>query len=160
MPSTKNVLKMKKAMTAATSTDRDEARDARGRSRRRRRGSSGPGFSLAQPQAFAPLDQFRQMAGARIGGTVGPVLLSAWGEAGDGGRNGDLLLTVRVEELEAGPSAMLQSKGRDREGRGEREGGREGGRGFGGRDRDDRLRPGREGGRDRAERNEGEGDRA
>lgn len=69
-------------------------------------------------------------------------------------------LTVRVEELEAGPSAMLQSKGRDREGRGEREGGREGGRGFGGRDRDDRLRPGREGGRDRAERNEGEGDRA
>jgi len=47
-------------------------------------GSSGPGFSLAQPQAFAPLDQFRQMAGARIGGTVGPVLLSAWGEAGDG----------------------------------------------------------------------------
>ena len=45
-------------------------------------------------------------------------------------------LTVRVEELEAGPSAMLQSKGRDREGRGEREGGREGGRVFGGRDRD------------------------
>lgn len=80
-------------------------------------------------------------------------------------------LTVRVEELEAGPSAMLQSKGRDREGRGEREGGREGGRGFGGRDRDDRLRPGRDGGReggfggrDRGERPaasaEGEGDRA
>ncbi len=80
-------------------------------------------------------------------------------------------LTVRVDELEAGPSAMLQSKGRDREGRGEREGGREGGRGFGGRDRDDRLRPGRDGGReggfggrDRGERPaasaEGEGDRA
>lgn len=66
-------------------------------------------------------------------------------------------LTVRVEELEAGPSAMLQSKGRDREGRGEREGGREGGRGgFGGRDRDDRLRPGR----DRAERHDAEGERA
>lgn len=82
--------------------------------------------------------------------------------------NEDVLryLTVRVDELEAGPSAMLQSKGRDREGGREgREGGREGGRGFGGRDRDDRLRPGRdggrEGGRDRAERStEGEGDRA
>ncbi|MBI2255722.1 MAG: 30S ribosomal protein S6 [Proteobacteria bacterium] len=84
--------------------------------------------------------------------------------------NEDVLryLTVRVEELEAGPSAMLQSKGRDREGG--REGGRgdrEGGRGFGGRDRDDRLRPGREGGfggRDRGERPaaaaEGEGDRS
>jgi small subunit ribosomal protein S6 len=88
--------------------------------------------------------------------------------------NEDVLryLTVRVDELEAGPSAMLQSKGRDRDergGRGDREGGREGGR-FGGRDRDDRLRPGREGGReggfggrDRGERPvaaEGEGDRA
>lgn len=91
--------------------------------------------------------------------------------------NEDVLryLTVRVDELEAGPSAMLQSKGRDREGRegrGDREGGREGGRGFGGRDRDDRLRPGRDGGReggfggrDRGERPaaaaaEGEGDRS
>jgi small subunit ribosomal protein S6 len=89
--------------------------------------------------------------------------------------NEDVLryLTVRVDELEAGPSAMLQSKGRDREGgrEGGREG-REGGRGFGGRDRDDRLRPGREGGReggfggrDRGERSapvaaEGEGDRS
>ena len=55
-------------------------------------------------------------------------------------------LTVRVEALEEGPSAMLQSRGRDREGR---EGGREGGfgrreRSFGGggfggdRDRGDR----------------------
>lgn len=73
-------------------------------------------------------------------------------------------LTVRVEALEEGPSAMLQSRGRDREGR-EREGGfgrRErsfGGdrdRGFGGDrgergdrggdrpERDDRLRPVRE----------------
>lgn len=95
--------------------------------------------------------------------------------------NEDVLryLTVRVDELEAGPSAMLQSKGRDREGReggrGDREGGREGGRSFGGggRDRDDRLRPGRDGapreggfgGRDRGERPaavaaEGEGDRS
>lgn len=88
--------------------------------------------------------------------------------------NEDVLryLTVRVDELEAGPSAMLQSKGRDRDDRGGREGGREGGRGFGGRDRDDRLRPGREGGReggfggrDRGERPaavaaEGEGDRS
>ena len=90
--------------------------------------------------------------------------------------NEDVLryLTVRVDELEAGPSAMLQSKGRDRDDRPGREGGREGGRGFGGRDRDDRLRPGREGGReggfggrDRGERSErpavaaeGEGDRS
>lgn len=82
--------------------------------------------------------------------------------------NEDVLryLTVRVDELEAGPSAMLQSKGRDREGgreggRGEREGGRFGGRERG--DRDDRLRPTRDsGGRDRAERPaaEAEGDRA
>jgi small subunit ribosomal protein S6 len=72
-------------------------------------------------------------------------------------------LTVRVDALEEGPSAMLQSRGRDREGR-EREGGfgrRE--RSFGDRDRgfggdrserggergerperDDRLRPVRE----------------
>ena len=80
--------------------------------------------------------------------------------------NEDVLryLTVRVDELEAGPSAMLQSKGRDREGReggrGDREGGREGGRSFGGgRDRDDRLRPGREGGRDGAPREGGFGGR-
>jgi small subunit ribosomal protein S6 len=84
--------------------------------------------------------------------------------------NEDVLryLTVRVEELEAGPSAMLQSKGRDREGGREDRPRREGG--FGGRDRDDRLRPGREGGReggygrDRGERQassgEGEGDRS
>ena len=72
-------------------------------------------------------------------------------------------LTVRVEALEEGPSAMLQSRGRDREGR-EREGGfgrreRSFGdrdRGFGGErggergergdrpERDDRLRPVRE----------------
>jgi small subunit ribosomal protein S6 len=69
-------------------------------------------------------------------------------------------LTVRVEALEEGPSAMLQSRGRDREGRGDREGGfgrRD--RGFGGDrgfdrgdrgdrgdrpERDDRLRPVRE----------------
>jgi small subunit ribosomal protein S6 len=47
-------------------------------------------------------------------------------------------LTVRVDALEEGPSAMLQSRGRDREGR-EREGGfgrRE--RSFGDRDRGDR----------------------
>ena len=88
--------------------------------------------------------------------------------------NEDVLryLTVRVDELEAGPSAMLQSKGRDREGREGGRGDREGGRSFGGgRDRDDRLRPGREGGReggfggrDRGERPaaaaEGEGDRS
>ncbi|HWU00492.1 MAG TPA: 30S ribosomal protein S6 [Terriglobales bacterium] len=59
-------------------------------------------------------------------------------------------LTVKVEELEEGPSAMLQSRGRDRDdrgGRGDREGGRgdrEGGRGgYRGGDRDDRLRPSR-----------------
>jgi small subunit ribosomal protein S6 len=47
-------------------------------------------------------------------------------------------LTVRVDELEEGPSAMLQSKGRDRDDRGDRggRGDREGGR----RDRDDRPR--------------------
>ncbi|HVJ34373.1 MAG TPA: 30S ribosomal protein S6 [Terriglobia bacterium] len=58
-------------------------------------------------------------------------------------------LTVKVDELEEGPSAMLQSRGRDRDdrgGRGDREGrgdrDREGGRGGGYRgDRDDRLRP-------------------
>lgn len=74
-------------------------------------------------------------------------------------------LTVRVEALEEGPSAMLQSRGRDREGRerGDREGGgfgrRERSFGGGGFDRgdrgdrgdrpdrgerDDRLRPVRE----------------
>jgi small subunit ribosomal protein S6 len=62
--------------------------------------------------------------------------------------NEDVLrhLTVKVEELEEGPSAMLQSRGRDRDDRGGREGrgDREGGRGGGGyRDRDDRLRPSR-----------------
>ncbi|WP_119459727.1 30S ribosomal protein S6 [Rhodospirillaceae bacterium SYSU D60014] len=48
--------------------------------------------------------------------------------------NEDILryLTVRVDELEEGPSAMLQSRHRDREG------GREGGSRF--RDRDDRPR--------------------
>lgn len=80
--------------------------------------------------------------------------------------NEDVLryLTVRVEELEAGPSAMLQSKGRDREGGREDRPRREGG--FGGRDRDDRpRREGGFGGRDRGERSapaaaEGEGDRS
>jgi small subunit ribosomal protein S6 len=57
-------------------------------------------------------------------------------------------LTVRVDELEAGPSAMIQSKGRDREGREGREGGREGRDREFRRDRDDfkrddRLRPSR-----------------
>jgi small subunit ribosomal protein S6 len=74
-------------------------------------------------------------------------------------------LTVRVEALEEGPSAMLQSRGRDREGR-EREGGfgrrersfggggfdrgdrgdrgERGDRGDRGGERDDRLRPVRE----------------
>ncbi|WP_119302736.1 30S ribosomal protein S6 [Dongia deserti] len=61
-------------------------------------------------------------------------------------------LTVRVDALEEGPSAMLQSRGRDREGREGGFGRRD--RGFGGdRDRgdrpdrgerDDRLRPVRE----------------
>jgi small subunit ribosomal protein S6 len=61
--------------------------------------------------------------------------------------NEDVLrhLTVKVEELEEGPSAMLQSRGRDRDdrgGRGDREGrgDRGGGGGYRG-DRDDRLRP-------------------
>ena len=55
--------------------------------------------------------------------------------------NEDILryLTVRVDELEEGPSAMLQSRHRDREGG--REGGRDGGReGSRFRDRDDRPR--------------------
>jgi small subunit ribosomal protein S6 len=61
------------------------------------------------------------------------------------GINEDVLryLTVRLEELEEGPSAMLLSRQRDRDG--PREGFREGGReGFGG--------GGREGGRDRDDR--------
>lgn len=45
---------------------------------------SSPGFSLAEPQAFASFDTTRAATGARIGGTVGPQWLSAWGEAGDG----------------------------------------------------------------------------
>src|SRR5262245_5591648 len=66
-------------------------------------------------------------------------------------------LTVRVEALEEGPSAMLQSRGRDREGRGDREGGfgrRE--RSFGGdRDRGDRPDRGDRGDRpDRGERDD------
>jgi small subunit ribosomal protein S6 len=64
-------------------------------------------------------------------------------------------LTVRVEELEEGPSAMLQSRGRDRDGR-EREGGfgrRE--RSFGG----DRDRGERSFGGDRGDRGDRGGDR-
>jgi small subunit ribosomal protein S6 len=57
-------------------------------------------------------------------------------------------LTVRVDELEEGPSSMLQSKGRDRDDRGDR-GGRDGGR----RDRDDRPRG------DRDDRPRGDGPR-
>jgi len=44
-------------------------------------------------------------------------------------------LTIRVEELEEGPSAMLRKSDRDRDERGERGGGR-----FGDRDRGDRDR--------------------
>jgi small subunit ribosomal protein S6 len=60
----------------------------------------------------------------------------------------DLLrhLTVKVDELEEGPSAMLQSRGRDRDDRGPRgdrdDRGPRGDRGH--RDRDDRLRPTRD----------------
>ena len=43
-------------------------------------------------------------------------------------------MTVKVDELEAGPSAMMRKQERDRERRGDREGGRDGGRG----DRPDR----------------------
>ena len=47
-------------------------------------------------------------------------------------------LTIRVEELEEGPSAMMRKSDRDRDERGDR-GGRFGDRGFGGdRDRGDR----------------------
>jgi small subunit ribosomal protein S6 len=47
-------------------------------------------------------------------------------------------LTIRVDELEEGPSAMMRKSDRDRDDRGER-GGRFGDRGFGGdRDRGDR----------------------
>jgi len=55
-------------------------------------------------------------------------------------------MTVRVEELEEGPSAMVRSRGREE---GEREGGRSGGR-FGDRERRPRRDFGapREGGRD------------
>ncbi|TXH33491.1 MAG: 30S ribosomal protein S6 [Rhodospirillaceae bacterium] len=63
----------------------------------------------------------------------------------------DLLrhLTVKVDELEEGPSAMLQSRGRDRDDRGPRgdrdDRGPRGDRGDRGhRDRDDRLRPTRD----------------
>ncbi|MEZ5839303.1 MAG: 30S ribosomal protein S6 [Hyphomicrobiales bacterium] len=63
-------------------------------------------------------------------------------------------MTIRVEELEEGPSAMMQKRDRDRDDRGDRRGGggfggrrdredrgeRRGGGGFGGRrDRDDRA---------------------
>jgi len=63
--------------------------------------------------------------------------------------NEDVLryLTVRVDELEEGPSAMLQSRHRDREGTGRERDGR-----FRDRDRDDRPRRDRppfEGERDR-----------
>jgi small subunit ribosomal protein S6 len=51
-------------------------------------------------------------------------------------------LTVRVDELEEGPSAMLQSKGRDRDDRGGRDGRRDRDDRPRG-DRDDRLRPSR-----------------
>jgi len=37
-------------------------------------------------------------------------------------------MTVKVDELEAGPSVMMRKQERDRERRGEREGGRDGGR--------------------------------
>ncbi len=48
-------------------------------------------------------------------------------------------MTVKVDELEAGPSVMMRKQERDRERRGEREGGREGGRDGGPRgDRPDR----------------------
>jgi small subunit ribosomal protein S6 len=36
-------------------------------------------------------------------------------------------MTVRVDELEEGPSAMMRKQERDRERRGDREGGRDGG---------------------------------
>lgn len=52
-------------------------------------------------------------------------------------------MTVRVEELEEGPSAMVRSRGREDE----REGGGRGGR-FGDRERRPRRDGGREGGRD------------
>ncbi len=73
-------------------------------------------------------------------------------------------LTVKVEELEEGPSAMLQSRGRDRDDRGPRDRDDRGPRGDrddrgprgdrGHRDRDDRLRPTR----DRQEAAQSEGD--
>ena len=53
-------------------------------------------------------------------------------------------MTVRVEELEEGPSAMVRSRGRED---GEREGGGRGGR-FGDRERRPRRDGGREGGRE------------
>ena len=53
--------------------------------------------------------------------------------------NEDILrfMTVRVDELEEGPSAMLQKRDRDDD-RGDRPGGRPGGGGFGRGDRDSR----------------------
>ena len=70
--------------------------------------------------------------------------------------NEDVLryLTVRVDELEEGPSAMLQSRHRDREGGGRDRDGR-----FRDRDRDDRPRRDRppfEGERERPAAVEGE----
>ncbi len=57
-------------------------------------------------------------------------------------------MTVKVDELEAGPSAMMRKQERDRERRGDREGGRDGGpRG----DRDGGGRPDRAPRRDREE---------
>ena len=51
-------------------------------------------------------------------------------------------LTIRVDELEEGPSAMMRKSDRDRDDRGDRgdRGGRFGDRGFGDRDRGDRDR--------------------
>jgi small subunit ribosomal protein S6 len=46
-------------------------------------------------------------------------------------------MTVKVDELEQGPTVMMRKQERDRERRGDREGGREGGRDGG---RDDRPR--------------------
>ncbi len=56
-------------------------------------------------------------------------------------------MTVRVDELEEGPSAILQNKGRDEGGRGGRGGGRRGGRDFD--DRRDFAGGGRDGGYER-----------
>ena len=53
-------------------------------------------------------------------------------------------MTVRVDELEQGPSAMMRKQERDRERRGEREGGRDGGPRGDRPDRGDRPRRDRE----------------